>query len=138
MHGQWSTVKGEHQSGHVPVFLPPCPVAPRPVPSSKVNWTKFSAASTGSTSGTRRDTDDVRIKIRATRSRGTLQLYFCTADEDKVEEEDMTPAGGSGSGGDASGGGGTGGAATPYAEIASILQVMIRELGRWWWWWWWV
>lgn len=93
------------------------------------------------------------MKIRTSYLGGPLVLHFCTAeDEDKMRTTTMltgekaTPAAGNG---DADGGGdsaanddgqaageGAGAAATPYAEIASILQVNGRDLRRGWWWWW--
>lgn len=114
---------------------------------TQVNWTKWSAPGSGTGTrrpDTRRETDS-RLKIRASRAGGTLWLHFCSADEDKAEKlPDSAPEDGSdGDGGDGDGGAEAakgsapvGGAATPYAEIASILQVNNRGLDRrrrWWW-----
>eukprot|EP00903_Cladosiphon_okamuranus_P012638 g11823.t1 len=98
--------------------------------SLQVNWTKWSAPGTGTGArrpDARREPDDTRVKIRASRAGGTLQLYFCSAaDEDTAtkagKQPDSAPEGG-GDGGDKSGALGGGAAAVaPYADIASILQ----------------
>ncbi|CAM9875382.1 unnamed protein product, partial [Ectocarpus fasciculatus] len=120
--------------------------------SVQVNWTKFSAPGSGTGARrpeSRRETEDTRVKIRTSYSGGPLVLHFCTAeDEDKMTTttttllpgERATPAAGDGDddggGGSAANddglaaGGGAEAAATPYAEIASILQVNAGELHR--------
>ena len=121
---------------------------------AQVNWTKWSAPGSGTGArrpDNRRETDDLRLKIRASRATGPLQLYFCSAAADdemarraekmnkQADGSEADGAGGDGEGGagaksDALVGGGAAAAAaaaaaaTPYADIASILQVNYRGL----------